>query len=272
MNFKRKKSKALVALVMGTAMTCSVVCATGFSAFAAKEDIVKYKSEFNSVQEVLDASEKLNAQIGDEGFVLLKNNQNNLPFTSEVKNVSVFGKNSVNPVYSGTGSSGGTSGSTIGIIESLQNVGLKVNPALVSFYKDNVASGAQRASMGFSSYNYHSYFATAETPQSKYTQAVKDSYKDYDDAAVIVLSRTGGEGTDLPRASYVKEADEGKVPAAGEARAFPTFEDKADASYKYYGGEGRTTDPHQHYLELDDNERALINEVTAPGLTRPTAK
>lgn len=263
MNFKRKKSKALVALVMGTAMTCSVVCATGFSAFAAKEDIVKYKSEFNSVQEVLDASEKLNAQIGDEGFVLLKNNQNNLPFTSEVKNVSVFGKNSVNPVYSGTGSSGGTSGSTIGIIESLQNVGLKVNPALVSFYKDNVASGPQRASMGFSSYNYHSYFATAETPQSKYTQAVKDSYKDYDDAAVIVLSRTGGEGTDLPRASYVKEADEGKVPIADEARAFPTFEDKADASYKYYGGEGRTTDPHQHYLELDDNERALINEVTS---------
>ena len=258
----KRKSKALVALVMGAAMTCSVIGTAGYSAFAASGDLVKYKSEFGSVQEVLDASEKLNAQIGDEGFVLLKNNKNNLPFKSAVKKISLFGKNSINPVYSGTGSSGGTSGATIGILDSLQSAGFSVNPALVNFYKNNEASGPARGSMGFSSYNYNSYFATAETPQSKYTEAVKNSYKEYGDAAVVVLSRTGGEGTDLPRASYVKQADEGKIPTQDNARAFPTFEDKSNPDYKYYGGEGRTSDPHEHYLELDDNEEALIREVT----------
>lgn len=259
----KRKSKAIVALVMGAAISCSVIGTAGFTAFADSDDLVKYKSEFGSVQEVLDASEKLNAQIGDEGFVLLKNNQNNLPFKSAVKKISVFGKNSVNPVYSGTGSSGGTSGATIGILESLQSAGFSVNPALVNFYKDNAASGPARSSMGFSSYNYNSYFATAETPQNKYTDAVKNSYSEYNDAAVVVLSRTGGEGTDLPRASYVKQADEGKIPSQDDARAFPTFEEASDPDYKYYGGEGRTSDPHEHYLELDDNEEALIKEVTA---------
>lgn len=259
----KRKSKVIVSLVMGAAMTCSVVGAAGATAFADSDDLVKYKSEFGSVQEVLDASEKLNAQIGDEGFVLLKNVQNNLPFKSAVKNISLFGKNSVNPVYSGTGSSGGTSGTTIGILESLQNAGFNVNPSLVNFYKDNAASGPVRGSMGFSSYNYHSYFATAETPQSKYTDEIKNSYAEYSDAAVVVLSRTGGEGTDLPRTSYVNEEDEGKIPSTDNARAFPTFEEAADPDYEYFGGEGRTSDPHQHYLELDDNEKALLEEVTA---------
>lgn len=262
MKQRKKKCKALVALVLGIAMICSVIGSAGLTALADSSELTRYKSEFNSVQEVLDASEKLNAQIGDEGFVLLKNEKANLPFGLSVKKISLFGKNSVNPVYSGTGSSGGTSGSTIGIVESLQNAGFEVNPTLLNFYKDNNASGPVRGSMGFASYNYHSYFSTAETPQSKYTSDVKDSYAQYGDAAVVVLSRTGGEGTDLPRTSYVKEADEGKVPNASDARAFPTFAEKDDPDYKYYGGEGRTSDPHQHYLELDDNEKALLNEVT----------
>ena len=64
--------------------------------------------------------------------------------------------------------------------------------------------------MGFSLYNYHSlYFPTAETPQDKYTDAVKASYDDYGDAAVIVIPRTGGEGTDLPRTSYVSQGGRG---------------------------------------------------------------
>ena len=258
----KKRSLALVAMTMGMAISLSAVGGTYLQAKAEDTGIGKYTSDFSSWQENIDAQAKLNKQIGAEGFVLLKNNQNNLPFKSSVKNISLFGKNSVNPVYSGSGSSGGTSGNTVSILDSLKSAGFNVNPALVDFYNDTAASGAVRPSMGFASYNYHSYFPTAETPQEKYTQAVKNSYAQYGDAAVVVFSRTGGEGTDLPRSSFVSEEFEGKVPGASDARAYPTREEIADKTFVAHGGEGRTSDPYEHYLELDDNEEALLKEVT----------
>ena len=49
-----------------------------------------------------------------------------------------------------------------------------------------------------------------EVPQSEYTADVKASYKDYNDAAVVVLMRTGAEGNDLPydMSRYGGSADE----------------------------------------------------------------
>lgn len=255
-----KTMKSVLALMLALTLALGT---TGTTALAANDSNVgKYYTEFTSLNEVVEAEAELNRQIGAEGFVLLKNNDNNLPFTG-VQNISVFGKNSVNPVYSGSGSSGGTSGNTVSIIDSLVNAGFNVNPELVAFYGDAEASGAVRPSMGFASYNYHSYFPTAETPMDSYTDALKASYADYSDAAIIVFSRTGGEGTDLPRSSYVSKEDEGKVPEAGHARVYPTFWDVDDEDYEFFGGQGRTSDPHEHYLELDDNEEALLEEVTA---------
>ena len=68
----------------------------------------KYTSEYDSWQDVIDAEKDLNAEIGKEGIVLLKNDSDILPLGRIHKNISLFGKNSVNPVYSGSGSSGGT--------------------------------------------------------------------------------------------------------------------------------------------------------------------
>ena len=258
----RRKSGSLLSLSMAAVLLLSPL--GGLASTAGAEGAAgQYATGYSSWQAVLDAEAQLNRQIGAEGFVLLKNGEGGLPYGTAVRDISVFGKNSVNPVYSGSGSSGGTPDNTVGILDSLKSAGFRVNPVLEGFYSDEEASGPARPSMGFSSYNYHSYFPTAETPQDKYTDAVKASYDDYSDAAVIVISRTGGEGTDLPRTSYVSQDDEGKVPESGNARVYPTFDEAADGGYVYYGGEGRTSDPHEHYLELDDNEEALINEVTA---------
>ena len=71
--------------------------------------------------------------------------------------------------------------------------------------------------------------ATAETPQSKYTDAVKNSYADYSDAALVVITRIGGEGFDLPR---------------------------------YQGNSEGAVSPDSHYLELDQNEIDLLTAVT----------
>ena len=257
---KKRTMKSAMTWALAAALTMSAAAPAAFA--ENNSGVGKYYTEFTSLNGVLEAEAALNRQIGAEGFVLLKNINSVLPLTG-VQKISVFGKNSVNPVYSGSGSSGGTSGNTVSIIDSLESAGFHVNPELVAFYNDEEASGPVRPSMGFASYNYNSYFPTAETPQDSYTDAVKSSYTQYGDAAVIVFSRTGGEGTDLPRSSYVSAEDEGGIPEADKARVYPTFLDVEDGDYEYYGGMGRTSDPTEHYLELDDNEKALLEEVTA---------
>ena len=257
---KKRTMKSAMTWALAAALTMSAAAPAAFA--ENNSGVGKYYTEFTSLNGVLEAEAALNRQIGAEGFVLLKNINSVLPLTG-VQNISVFGKNSVNPVYSGSGSSGGTSGNTVSIIDSLESAGFHVNPELVAFYNDEEASGPVRPSMGFASYNYNSYFPTAETPQDSYTDAVKSSYTQYGDAAVIVFSRTGGEGTDLPRSSYVSAEHEGGIPEADKARVYPTFLDVEDGDYEYYGGMGRTSDPTEHYLELDDNEKALLEEVTA---------
>ena len=139
----------------------------------------------------------LNEEIASEGFVLLKNTDNALPLTGQNVKISVFGKNSVNLVYGGSGSGGGNAANNMSLYTALRNAGFDVNPTLESFYNSS-ESGEGRDSnpaIGASTTG----LAIGETPQAKYTAAVKNSYDAYHDVALIVLSRIGGEGFDLPR-------------------------------------------------------------------------
>lgn len=177
----------------------------------------------------------LNEEIASEGFVLLKNTDNALPLTGQNVKISVFGKNSVNLVYGGSGSGGGNAANNMSLYTALRNAGFDVNPTLESFYNSS-ESGEGRDSnpaIGASTTG----LAIGETPQAKYTAAVKNSYDAYHDVALIVLSRIGGEGFDLPRTMVTS----------------------------YGGANVAGAKDGQHYLELDQNEENLIHEVVSSG-------
>ncbi len=206
-----------------------------FAQFAPSADI---KSKADALKE----ANNLNELIASEGFVLLKNEGNALPIaTTESKEnkasakpkISVFGKNSVNIVYGGSGSGGGDASSNVKLYDALAKAGFDCNPKLKSFYEGS-SSGSGRSrnpDMGSQTYG----LLTGETPVAKYTDAVKGSYTEYNDAALIVISRIGGEGFDLPRTMLT--GSQGSV-----------LEGSAEGD---------------HYLELDLNEKALIDHVTA---------
>jgi len=183
-------------------------------------------------QDSLSAAKELNELIVEEGIVLLKNEQKALPLSKSAK-VSVFGKNSVNLVLGGSGSSAGSDGGATVLYDSLKNAGFTVNPTLRAFYENNNASASGRGKnpqMG----TIPAGLATGETPQSKYTESVKSSYAEYKDAAIVVISRIGGEGFDLPRSMKTSfKAGAGKVAGAKS--------------------------PNDHYLQLDANERDLLD-------------
>lgn len=235
---------AVLALFLVVNIVCLTVLSTvldsvlgGKRALTASGVEAVYESDYSSKQEAFEKANEFNEKICEEGFVLLKNENSALPiYTTETEGslkaqkkpkVSVFGKNSVNIALGGSGSGGGSGGDEAkSLYDSLSAAGYELNPELERFYKDNAKSGNKRPSKpdGANLDDGKTIsIPTYETPQSSYTENVKSSYSVYNDAAIVVFTRMGGEGFDLPRTM--------------------------------------SGDNESHYLELDVNEKALLKEV-----------
>ena len=141
-------------------------------------------------------------QVQREGTTILWNSDTNgLPLADGNK-VSLFSHSSVDWVYSGFGSGRSNTTGSKNMKDALKNAGLSVNETLWNFYK----TGAGK------DYVRDGRYAINEVPWSKYTDAVKNSFGSYGDAAIIVLSRQTGEqsssgdaaltGADTPSGSY----------------------------------------------------------------------
>lgn len=181
-----------------------------------------------SKAEAFANAQEVNLKLAEEGFVLLKNENAALPMNKGAK-ISVFSKNSVNLSYGGSGSGGFDTSNNKNLYESLNDAGFVTNPTLKNFYESSQSGPVRTANSSDLDNGDNQKIATAETPQSKYTDAVKNSYADYSDAALVVITRIGGEGFDLPR---------------------------------YQGDSEGAVSPDSHYLELDQNEIDLLTAVT----------
>lgn len=173
-------------------------------------------------------AQEVNLKLAEEGFVLLKNENAALPMNKGAR-ISVFSKNSVNLSYGGSGSGGFDTSNNKNLYESLNDAGFVTNPTLKHFYESSQSGPVRTANSSDLDNGDNQKIATAETPQNKYTDAVRNSYVDYSDAALVVITRIGGEGFDLPR---------------------------------YQGDSEGAVSPDSHYLELDQNEIDLLTAVT----------
>ena len=151
-----------------------------------------YTSDYNSKQESKEAGDALNVQIASEGFVLLMNDGNGLPIrtpesetdaAAERPKISVFGKNSVNLVYGGSGSGGGSGETATTLYEALADGGYDVNPTLQEFYEGS-ASGSGRGDNPTLSTGADTAptLPIGETPITSYTNDVISSFREYNDA------------------------------------------------------------------------------------------
>lgn len=152
---------------------------------------------------------KLTQDIEAEGAVLLKN-KGILPMKPQ--NISLIGYGSFDPMYIGAGSvaqSQDSSGSKfIDYYTAFENDGFACNQDMKNYYstqkdtRDNNAGGM--FDMRGSDFNIY------DQPLNKY-QDVMDKAGDFSDTAVVVISRTGGEGSDEPlNMGKYDNGDEGK--------------------------------------------------------------
>lgn len=188
-----------------------------------------YTSDYNSKKDAIEAGNKLNLEIEKEGAVLLLNEENALPLEKGSK-VSVFGKNSVNLVLGGSGSGGGSGENAKTLFDGLKAGGFEYNETLKSFYEGSASGAGRSASPTLSEASTEApTLDIGETPVKNYSSDVIRSFKEYSDAAIVVISRLGGESWDLPRSQNTAN--------------------------------GGIAD--NHYLQLDQNEYDMLDMVTS---------
>ena len=188
--------------------------------------------KYELTQETVDAAEDLAVEVQREGITLLQNNDDNLPLKNT--KVNVFGWGSTNPIYGGTGS-GSMSASypTTSLLDGMKEAGLETNEELSKLYTDY---RADRPVVGM----FEQDWTLPELPAADYPQEVIDSAKEFSDEAVIVISRSGGEGADLP----TNMKGEGIV-----------YTDNSTEYADYEDGE--------HFLQLSQTEQDMVDLVTS---------
>lgn len=209
-------------------------------------DVSKYQyytADYADKKSVLKAANSFNEEIAEEGTVLLKNDDNALPLATGSK-VTVFGKNSVNLVLGGSGSNASAGGGSTQktVYDSLTAAGIEYNPDMKSFYEDSSRSGdgrPQSPDMN-STITGLTGFPIGETPVNRYNSnsSLSSSWRNYNDAAIVVITRIGGEGFDLPRTMFWD--GKGYMNWSGST-PIPGARNKDD-----------------HYLQLDQNETDMI--------------
>lgn len=206
------------------------------------------KAEFS--EKTIANSKETIKKIGEEGITLVKN-EGLLPLSSDVTTLNVFGWDSTNPIFGGTGSAGSHSEGAIGILQSLQDAGYKTNANLSKMYTDYYD---QRPGISMSAQDW----SLPEPNMSHYTDELMNEAKDFSDTAVIVIGRPGGEGADLP-------TDMNAVIKGTYNQGLATS--NAPANWRYmnasYTNNGSYDDfeEGEHYLELSVTEEQMVDKV-----------
>ena len=220
---KLVRKEAWIAFLLAVVVIVNLIC------FIPMSSMISLAMGNGTItDETSDESTALVQEIAEEGIVLLKND-GTLPLAAD-SNLNVFGWASTNPCYGGTGS-GALSDAypTVSLLQGLEDAGFNLNKELSDFY---TAYRADRPEVGMWAQDWTLPEPTADS----YTDEMMANAKEFSDTAMVVITRVGGEGADLP-------TDVSKV----------TYTDNSTEYKDFEAGE--------HYLQLDRTERDMLDLV-----------
>ncbi len=220
---KLVRKEAWIAFLLAVVVIVNLIC------FIPMSSMISLAMGNGTItDETSDESTALVQEIAEEGIVLLKND-GTLPLAAD-SNLNVFGWASTNPCYGGTGS-GALSDAypTVSLLQGLEDAGFNLNTELSDFY---TAYRADRPEVGMWAQDWTLPEPTADS----YADEMMANAKEFSDTAMVVITRVGGEGADLP-------TDVSKV----------TYTDNSTEYKDFEAGE--------HYLQLDRTERDMLDLV-----------
>lgn len=227
----RRKDKAVKRMARGqTVLACILTLVLGVNMICLNplSNIMTlvFAEAAQLSEETKAESEALVEEISGEGIVLLEND-GMLPMAQGTK-LNVFGWASTNPCYGGTGSGAVDTSTAVTLLDGLKNAGFELNTQLSDFY---TAYGTQRPVINI----FEQDWTLPEPMIEDYPQELLDQAEAFSDTAVVVITRVGGEGADLP----------------------------TDATAVTYNGNPGDFTQGQTLLELSKTERDMIDYVTS---------
>ena len=161
---------------------------------AISHDMITERNFEMANYNLLEERALLARTVAEEGIVLLKNENNVLPLSSE--KVAVFGRSQIDTIKCGTGSAYCESEYMVDILTGLEEAGVNVDGELASQYRAFCAENPLPA-LGVWGTGAH---INPEMPMTKDTVKMAAQRTD---AAIVVFGRTAGENDD----SIVTEGD-----------------------------------------------------------------
>lgn len=214
--------------LVGIVVAVSMMLTGPLSTLLNNATITKYTLSDATVSK----ANELAKDVQSEAVTLLKNDDSNLPLSG--KKVNVFGWGSANPVYGGTGSgSMSKQYKTVSLLDGMKQAGLKTNTELSKLYTDY---RKDRPEVGMFAQDW----TLPEVPAKQYSDKLVSDAKDFSDEAVVVLTRVGGEGADLPTDMKAKGI---------------TYKNNSKDYDDFQKGES--------FLQLSKTERDMIDLVTS---------
>ena len=193
-----------------------------------------YWTDYESEEDLVNNDMAVCRQVEAEGAALLLNKNNALPLAADAK-MSLFSQSASDPVLTGTGSAFMATGDAVSLYAALQDSFAPgcVNQELWKFYK---TSGYKRVNATLSGGSPDQYRIN-EVPWEKYPEALKATFPQYGDAAIVVLSRSSGEGADLPNSlealrDYMTDGDYLQLCAEDRALLDNLMQLKQDGVFK----------------------------------------
>ncbi|WP_313155140.1 glycoside hydrolase family 3 N-terminal domain-containing protein [Lacrimispora sp.] len=218
------RRQGLMAIVLSLVIVVNMIC------WGPMSSLISLATGSGTIsKETSDKATELCTRIAEEGIVLLKNEANLLPLKAD-SNLNVFGWASTNPCYGGTGS-GSLSDAyeTVSLLQGLEDAGFKLNTGLTDFY---AAYRGDRPNVGM----WEQDWTLPEPVKESYTSELMADAKAFSDTALIVITRVGGEGADLPT-------------------------DVSAVTYTDNSAEYKDFEAGEHYLQLSSTEKDMVDLV-----------
>ena len=156
---------------------------------------IYFWTNYENEEDLVAYERQLCETVEGEGAALLVNRDNTLPLAKGSK-ITPFSQSSFNLMYGGTGSGQVKADDAVSLKAALEaSFGEgTVNPDQWKFY---ATAGYKRVNADTTGGNQAQYRIN-EVPWEKYSDALKGTWANYGDVALVVLARSGGEGADLP--------------------------------------------------------------------------
>ena len=247
---KMIRAQSGLAILLALTIVINLICTGPMSTML---DLVSGSGTIS--EETSAKATQLVNEITAEGVVLAKDEDNVLPVASGSK-LNVFGWSSTNPCYGGTGSGAlNTAYPVTDLLTGLHDAGIETNEELSKFYTDYKAD---RPSVGMVEQDW----TLPEPNVNLYTDEMMENAKAFSDTAMVVITRVGGEGADLPTdmasvvdGSWIRRVAQAYGSERGTAYYNGTYDDSLN--------EGNDWDKGDHFLQLSNREEDLLDLVTS---------